>query len=119
MAIRGMRTSKILLEGKRRSVTWLEIWRAVICSTLLGLTWTFGVFAIGDVRDVFQWLFCLFNSLQGFFIFLLFVVNNEEIQKVVRKKFFGSDESSSTSSKTPKANDYKSINDQNALTKDL
>ena len=36
----------------------------------LGLTWVFGFFAIEDARIVFQYLFCIFNALQGFLIFI-------------------------------------------------
>ncbi|XP_066913182.1 adhesion G-protein coupled receptor G2-like, partial [Clytia hemisphaerica] len=39
------------------------------CCTLLGLTWIFGLLAVGETRLVFQYLFCIFNSLQGAFIF--------------------------------------------------
>jgi len=42
---------------------------AASCCALLGLTWLFGVLAIGESRLLFQYLFCIFNSLQGAFIF--------------------------------------------------
>uniref|UniRef100_A0A7M5VA96 Uncharacterized protein n=2 Tax=Clytia hemisphaerica TaxID=252671 RepID=A0A7M5VA96_9CNID len=87
LAIRGMKTDKILHNNKRQTPTWLEIWRAFICSIILGLAWTFGIFAIGDLRDIFQWLFCVFNAFQGLFIFLLFVVKNQEVQKYILKVF--------------------------------
>ena len=38
---------------------------AFACACLLGVTWLFAILAVGDLRDVFQWLFCIFNSLQG------------------------------------------------------
>lgn len=96
LAMHGMKTDKILHADKKQPVSWLEIWRAFLCSVILGLAWTFGVFAIGDVRDIFQWLFCVFNSFQGLFIFLLFVVKNKEIQKHFLKKFSGNDPSSNS-----------------------
>ena len=99
LAMRGMKTDKILYTEKnnRQPVTWLEIWRAFLCSVILGLAWTFGVFAIGDVRDIFQYLFCVFNSFQGLFIFLLFVVKNNEIQKYFYKIFNNSSDPSTNS----------------------
>ena len=39
----------------------------------------FGVLAIGDLRLPFQILFCVFNSLQGFLIFILHVSNNDSV----------------------------------------
>ncbi|XP_065657610.1 adhesion G-protein coupled receptor G2-like [Hydra vulgaris] len=50
------------------------------CTLLLGTTWVFAVLAVGDLRDVFQWLFCIFNSLQGFFIFIFYAVRNKEVR---------------------------------------
>jgi len=36
------------------------------CSLILGLTWSFGfLMVINEVRLIFEWLFCLSNSLQG------------------------------------------------------
>ena len=39
---------------------------------LFGVTWLFGLFAVNENLVVFQYLFVIFNSLQGFFIFLAF-----------------------------------------------
>ncbi|XP_076337719.1 uncharacterized protein LOC143239936 isoform X2 [Tachypleus tridentatus] len=39
--------------------------------TLLGITWVFGALAVGEVKLVFQYVFCIANSLQGFLIFLV------------------------------------------------
>lgn len=99
LAMRGMKTDKILYTEKnnRQPVTWLEIWRAFLCSVILGLAWTFGFFAIGDVRDIFQYLFCVFNSFQGLFIFLLFVVKNKEIQKYFYRMFNNGGDTSTNS----------------------
>ena len=41
---------------------------------LLGLTWLFGIIAIGDAKLAFQYLFCIFNTLQGLFVFILFCI---------------------------------------------
>ena len=50
----------------------------------MGLGWVFGVFAIEDASVVFQWLFTIFNSLQGFFIFVMHTLRNKEIQNEIR-----------------------------------
>lgn len=54
---------------------------AFAASCLLGLTWIFGVLAVGDARDFFQYLFTIFNSLQGFFIFFFYTARNPEVKK--------------------------------------
>ncbi|GFS00568.1 adhesion G-protein coupled receptor G2 [Elysia marginata] len=41
---------------------------------LLGLTWIFAIFAIGEASVVFYYLFAIFNSLQGLFIFIFYCV---------------------------------------------
>jgi len=54
---------------------------AFACSVLLGLTWLFALVAIGDARNVFQWLFTVFNSLQGLFIFTFYTLLNPDARK--------------------------------------
>ena len=86
LALRGMRQAKILkrsLQKRGQDSLWLQFMRAAVCATVLGITWMFGVFAVGDLKMLFQWLFCIFNSLQGFLIFLLFVVNHKEARREV------------------------------------
>ena len=45
---------------------------------LFGLTWVFAAFTVSDASTAFQLLFAIFNSLQGFFIFLFFCVFGRE-----------------------------------------
>ena len=54
---------------------------AFACATLLGLTWIFGLLAIGEMTYAFQLLFTIFNSLQGFFIFVFYTLMNKPVQK--------------------------------------
>lgn len=58
---------------------------AFACNALLGVTWVFAVFAIKDATTVFQWLFCIFNSLQGFFIFIFYTVRSKDVRKEWRR----------------------------------
>ena len=48
--------------------------------SLMGLAWVFGAFTFSGASVAFQFLFVIFNSLQGFFIFLFFVVMAKETQ---------------------------------------
>lgn len=45
---------------------------------LFGLTWAFGALTVREASPAFQYLFAIFNSLQGFFIFLFFCVFGKE-----------------------------------------
>ena len=45
---------------------------------LFGLTWVFGALTVHNASTAFQFLFAIFNSLQGFFIFLFFCVFGKE-----------------------------------------
>ena len=49
---------------------------------LFGLTWVFGALTISDASTAFQFLFAIFNSLQGFFIFVFFCVLGKEAREL-------------------------------------
>ena len=51
------------------------------CTTLLGLTWVLGLLAIGELTYTFQLLFTIFNSLQGFFIFVFYTLIDKPVQE--------------------------------------
>ena len=59
---------------------------AFACNFLLGITWVFALFAVEQATMVFQWLFCIFNSLQGFFIFLFYTVRNQDVRNAMSKQ---------------------------------
>ncbi|MGH0138130.1 UNVERIFIED_CONTAM: hypothetical protein FKN15_016511 [Acipenser sinensis] len=48
---------------------------------LLGITWGFAFFAWGDVQLAFMYLFAIFNTLQGFFIFVFHCAAKENVRK--------------------------------------
>lgn len=52
-------------------VTIAQVRGAFTVMTLLGVTWVFGAFAVGKAKLVFQYIFCIANSLQGFLIFVV------------------------------------------------
>ncbi|XP_035696820.1 adhesion G protein-coupled receptor L2-like [Branchiostoma floridae] len=62
-----------------------QIRRAFSIMALFGLTWVFGFFVINDARAVFAYLFCIFNTLQGLFIFVFHCVMREDIRKWWKK----------------------------------
>ncbi|KAI1903152.1 hypothetical protein AGOR_G00024270, partial [Albula goreensis] len=50
-------------------------------TVLLGLTWGFAFFAWGPVNLAFMYLFSIFNSLQGLFIFIFHCALKENVRK--------------------------------------
>ncbi len=54
---------------------------------LFGITWLFGAFTITNASFAFQFLFALFNTLQGFFVFLFFCVLNSDAHEVWKGVF--------------------------------
>nr|XP_061810986.1 adhesion G protein-coupled receptor L3-like isoform X2 [Nerophis lumbriciformis] len=61
--------------------SWIIGAIALLC--LLGLTWAFGLMYVNESTVVMAYLFTIFNSLQGMFIFIFHCV----LQKKVRKEF--------------------------------
>lgn len=59
-----------------------DVIRYLAISVLLGLTWAFGFLAIGGAQFIFNLLFLIFNSLQGFFIFFFFCLRQEEVRNI-------------------------------------
>ncbi|XP_067844654.1 adhesion G-protein coupled receptor G6 isoform X3 [Heptranchias perlo] len=60
--------------------------RSVVSLTfLLGMTWGFAFFAWGPVNLTFMYLFAIFNSSQGFFIFVFHCALKENVQKQWRR----------------------------------
>ncbi|XP_044061882.1 adhesion G-protein coupled receptor G4 isoform X2 [Siniperca chuatsi] len=76
--IRQMRANK----PSANSSSSLHDLRAVASLTvLLGLTWAMGFFSFGPGRVVLMYLFSIFNTLQGFFVFLFHCLMKENVRK--------------------------------------
>ncbi|NXF39336.1 AGRG6 protein, partial [Nyctibius bracteatus] len=76
----GKRTNRSLKEEILRNL------RSVISLTfLLGMTWGFAFFAWGPLTLPFLYLFSIFNSLQGLFIFVFHCAMKENVQKQWRR----------------------------------
>ena len=47
---------------------------------LLGISWSFGVLTISSEKVVFNYIFVIFNSLQGFLIFVFHCLLNKQVR---------------------------------------
>ncbi|KAH3727045.1 adhesion G protein-coupled receptor L2-like isoform X1 [Dreissena polymorpha] len=52
---------------------------------VLGLTWVFGIFAVNKDTLIFQYLFAICNSVQGFLIFLVQCVFDKKVSDALRR----------------------------------
>ena len=68
-------------KAKRQTVVKLMIGILGVM-TLFGLMWVFGALTIREASIAFQFLFAIFNSLQGFFIFLFFCVLGKDTREL-------------------------------------
>ncbi|XP_025853711.1 adhesion G-protein coupled receptor G6 isoform X3 [Vulpes vulpes] len=76
----GKRSNRTLREEVLRNL------RSVVSLTfLLGMTWGFAFFAWGPLNVPFMYLFSIFNSLQGLFIFIFHCAMKENVQKQWRR----------------------------------
>ena len=109
-------------EDRKKSVkvTIKTLISVISIMTIFGMTWVFGFFTIREASQAFQWLFVLFNSLQGFFLFFFFCLLAQDARedwidvltcnqrKKNKKKKKGSHTPSHTSGTGPKRPPYSS-----------
>ncbi len=55
--------------------------------SLFGLSWFFAALTVREASTAFQFLFTIFNSLQGFFIFLFFCVLSKDARELWKEVF--------------------------------
>nr|XP_035922450.1 adhesion G protein-coupled receptor E2 isoform X5 [Halichoerus grypus] len=56
---------------------------------ILGCTWCLGILQVGPAAHVMAYLFTIINSLQGFFIFLVYCLLSQQVREQYRKWFKG------------------------------
>ena len=85
----GRMESSRTRNASKASETKKRVQNALAIASLFGLTWVFGLFSLihEDAAFTFQILFCIFNSLQGLFVFVMFCLNKAEIRAIWRVWF--------------------------------
>lgn len=84
---RGRAVGKVPTENgnggnkNNRFMIMAQLRGAVTVMALLGVTWVAGALAIGPVKLVMSYVFCVCNSLQGFVIFVVRVVQYPEARQ--------------------------------------
>ena len=86
LIIRSLLKSGSKVAADKRATGLQQARRASAIMVVLGLTWLFGVLAVRDAKLIFQYLFCIFNSIQGLLVFILlrtFLRNQSEVQEII------------------------------------
>ncbi|XP_077985318.1 adhesion G-protein coupled receptor D1-like [Glandiceps talaboti] len=59
---------------------------AIVLLPLLGMTWLFGLVSVNRHTIFFEYVFAILNSLQGFFIFVLYCFKSSEVRAQLARK---------------------------------
>ena len=89
LIIRSLLTAGSKVTADKRATGLQHARRGSAILVVLGLTWLFGILAISDAKLVFQYLFCIFNSIQGLLVFLFYCVLSSETKAKYKKLFCG------------------------------
>ncbi|CAB4013760.1 adhesion G- coupled receptor G7-like [Paramuricea clavata] len=79
--LRSILTSGTKVTADRKTSGITQARRGIAILVVLGFTWLFGVLAIRDAKLVFQYLFCIFNSLQGLLVFIFHCVLSKDTRR--------------------------------------
>ncbi|XP_053311847.1 adhesion G-protein coupled receptor G2 [Spea bombifrons] len=71
--------------GYQRKTTLQDLRSVAGITVLLGITWGLAFFSWGPGKVVIIYLFTIFNTLQGFFIFIFYCVAKENVRKQWRR----------------------------------
>lgn len=74
--------TRVLIKHKKKKKddgsTLKTLISIVSIMVMYGLSWSFAIFSVSDAAVVFQWLFLVFNTLQGFCLFLIHCVISKD-----------------------------------------
>ena len=87
--LHSLLTSRRHISADRKISGLTQARRGAAILVVLGLTWLFGILAVNDAKLVFQYLFCIFNSIQGLLVFLLYCLFSTETRGRYRKLLCG------------------------------
>lgn len=80
LAIYTLNRTGAMVSAEKKSTSYHRVRTATAILILLGLTWAFGALAVSRAQLVFEYLFSIFNSLQGFLIFYFHCIRHQEVR---------------------------------------
>ena len=89
--LHSLMSSGSKIKTDRKVTGFQQLWRGATVFVFLGLTWLFGVCVIGGSNiTALQYLFSIFNTLQGFFVFVFYCLlpagSRKRYKSFVQKK---------------------------------
>ncbi|CAL1534942.1 unnamed protein product [Lymnaea stagnalis] len=91
IVLKTMQTSQIMRDKSAKDRIKSVVRSISILSPILGLAWIFGVLSVNEDTVVFQYLFAIFNSLQGLFVFIFQCLLQHQVKdgfKAMRRKHY-------------------------------
>ncbi|XP_059170622.1 adhesion G protein-coupled receptor E5-like [Physella acuta] len=82
-----IQTTKIVRRKSCKVKIITAIRALAVLTPLLGVGWIIGVFAVNEYTMIFQYLFTIMCSFQGFMIFLTQTVFNKKVRQGLKKRF--------------------------------
>ncbi len=70
----SIKNEKEKVQKKRATGILKTLISIVSVMIMFGLSWVFGAFSISEAAQIFQWFFVIFNTTQGFMLFVFFCV---------------------------------------------
>ncbi|XP_078355587.1 adhesion G-protein coupled receptor G6-like [Oculina patagonica] len=89
LALRTINRTGAMVSAEKKSTQYHRARTAFAILLLLGLTWAFGALAVSRAQLVFDYLFCIFNSLQGFLIFYFHCIRHQEVRNLWKGLLIG------------------------------
>lgn len=84
--VRHSRSSLGRVKEQQNSKTTVRLLISIVgIMSLFGLSWFFAALTVREASTAFQFLFVIFNSLQGFFIFIFFCVLSKDARELWRE----------------------------------
>lgn len=74
----SLRRSLAQFEHHARKYIKNQVRLSVLLFFLLGISWLFGILSVLNDNPVFSYIFCLTSTLQGFVLFLFFIIFDEQ-----------------------------------------
>ena len=110
LIVRSLLTSGTKVTADRKTSGITQARRSFAILVVLGLTWVFGILAIKDAKLVFQYLFCIFNSFQGFLVFIFYCALPRDTRRKWKSICLGKRKSGMSSVRNDYTSDPRSQN---------
>lgn len=80
------RTASKLKDTKGKTVNTVKLLISIVCvMVMFGLSWLFGALSVDKAATVFQWFFAISTTSQGFLLFILLCVVNNDAREEWKK----------------------------------